>query len=218
MHLVAMHKAVRDGQPSIVVVDPISNLITAGSLNEAKSMLTRLIDFLKNSGITAFFTDLVRTGSAVETTNEEISSLIDTWISLRDMEVQGERNRGLLVIKSRGMSHSNQIREFLLTHKGIDLLDVYLGPAGVLTGTARAAQEAREKAEELVLEQVQKKKRREFDLKRRALEGRIAELRAEFERETQEEEAIRKQEQARIQLVHSDRAAMARLRRADATP
>jgi len=215
MHLVSMHKVIRDSKPSIVVVDPISNLISAGTIPEAKSMLTRLIDFLKSNGITALFTDLVSAGTPLETTNEEVSSLIDTWISLRDMEVQGERNRGLHVIKSRGMSHSNQIREFLLTNKGISLLDVYLGPEGILTGSARAAQEAREKAESVLADISQKKRQRDFERKRKAFEGRIADLRAEFEKEQQEEEALRQQEEARRQHTQADRMAMAKIRRAD---
>jgi circadian clock protein KaiC len=110
-------------------------------------MLLRLIDFLKANQITAFFTNLSH-GGTTEQTEFGISSLMDTWLLLRDIEIGGERNRGLYILKSRGMAHSNQIREFLLTDKGIDLVDVYLGPAGVLTGSARATQEAQEKASE----------------------------------------------------------------------
>ena len=215
MHLVSMHKVIKHAAPSIVVVDPISNLIAAGTLLEAKSMLTRLIDFLKNSEITAFFTDLIRSGSPIETTNEEISSLIDTWISLRDMEVQGERNRGLHVIKSRGMSHSNQVREFLLTSKGINLLDVYLGPSGVLTGTARATQETREKAEALAFDLEHRKKQQAVDIKRMSIERQIKELQAELDLQKHEEEALRYQERLHLQLKQDARLAMARLRRAD---
>jgi circadian clock protein KaiC len=217
MHLVSMHKAIREASPSIVVVDPISNLISAGSQLEAKSMLTRLIDFLKSDGITALFTDLVRGNANIETTNEEISSLIDTWISLRDMEVQGERNRGLHVIKSRGMSHSNQVREFLLTDKGIQLLDVYVGSAGVLTGTARVAQEAEEKAATLAFGLDQKKRHLELTRRRKAIASQIKDLQAELEQQNHEEEAVRQQDELRSQLLHHDRAAMARLRRADTT-
>jgi circadian clock protein KaiC len=109
-------------------------------------MLTRLIDFLKVQNVTAFLTNLTGGGEELETTDAEISSLVDTWLLLRDIELNGERNRAMYVLKSRGMAHSNQIREFLLTDRGIDLIDPYLGPEGVLMGSARQAQQAREKA------------------------------------------------------------------------
>ena len=215
MHLVTMHKAVDEFRPSVVVVDPISNLVAVGTVTEGKSMLTRLIDFLKCDGITAMFTDLIHGGAALETTNDEISSLIDTWISLRDMEVNGERNRGLQIIKSRGMAHSNQIREFLLTNKGIDLLDVYLGPAGVLTGSARVAQEAEEKAGTLVQQQQQVRKQHERRRKRLSLERQMAELRAQTEMEAEEDRQIGSQEEALAKTFASNRNALAHLRGTD---
>src|SRR5574341_1165281 len=109
-------------------------------------MLTRLIDFLKANRITALFTNLSHAGGALELTEFGISSMMDTWLLLRDIELGGERNRGMYILKSRGMAHSNQIREFLLSDRGIDLVNVYTGPGGVLTGSARSAQEAAEKA------------------------------------------------------------------------
>ena len=215
MHLVTMHKAVDEFRPSVVVVDPISNLVAVGTITEGKSMLTRLIDFLKCDGITAMFTDLIHGGAPLETTNDEISSLIDTWISLRDMEVNGERNRGLQIIKSRGMAHSNQIREFLLTSKGIDLLDVYLGPAGVLTGSARVAQEAEEKAEILVQQQQQVRKQHERKRKRATLSRQMAELGAQSDMEAEEEREIGAQEDALAKTFASNRNALAHLRGTD---
>jgi circadian clock protein KaiC len=215
MHLVTMHKAVTELKPSLVVIDPISNLVSVGTVPEAKSMLTRLIDFLKTKGITALFTDLVRAGTPLESTNEEISSLIDTWISLRGLDVGGERNRALQIIKSRGMAHSNQIREFLLTNKGIKLLDVYLGPGGVLTGSARMAQEAKEKAESLAQQQQQARKQRERRQKRLSLERQIAELRAEFEMEENEERQIRAQEEAMAENFAANQTNLGRMRGAD---
>ena len=92
--------------------------------------------------ISTFLTDLTHYGGSLEHTSEEVSSLIDTWLLLRDIELNGERNRGLYVLKSRGMAHSNQIQEFLLTNQGIDLIDVYTGSGEVLTGSARAVQQA----------------------------------------------------------------------------
>src|SRR5579863_3095701 len=148
MHLVRMHKAIRDHNPSMVVIDPISSLMLAGDAREARNTMLRMVDFLKQRGITGVFTNLVGDASHQEQTEISISSLIDTWILLRDIEIGGERNRGLHVLKSRGMAHSNQIREFILTPQGIELQPVYIGPSGVLTGSARVALEARDKAEE----------------------------------------------------------------------
>jgi len=147
MHLVVMHKIITEFRPQVVVVDPISNLIAVGSSLEAKSMLTRLIDYIKSEHITGLFTDLIHGGSSGERTNEEISSLIDTWISLEDFQAVGERNRGIQVIKSRGMPHSNQIREFLITDKGLKLLEVCISQNGILTGSARKFYEEKMAAE-----------------------------------------------------------------------
>lgn len=145
MHLVTLHKQVKEFKPAVVVIDPITTFLGTSSTREAEGMLMRLIDFLKFEGITAVFTSLTHGGDAVETSTAAVSSLIDTWLLLRDLESDGERNRGLYVLKSRGMAHSNQIREFLLTDKGVALIDVYRGAGGVLVGSARrSAQEASE--------------------------------------------------------------------------
>src|SRR5262249_5464321 len=143
-HLVTMHKLVNEFRPTVVIVDPLTNFVSAGSAQEVNAMLLRLVDLLKAEEITALFTALTSGGDALERTQIEMHSLIDTWLLLRDIELGGERNRGLYVLKSRGMNHSNQIREFRLTARGIELLEVYSGPQGVLTGSMRAAQEARE--------------------------------------------------------------------------
>ncbi len=145
-HLVQIHKMVTEFEPGTVIVDPISNFIASGSAADAQAMLLRLIDFLKTNQITAMFTHLTAGGKPAEATDMGVSSLIDTWLLVRDLEFGGERNRGLYVIKSRGMAHSNQVREFSITSRGLALQDVYVGPEGVLTGSLRAAQEAREKA------------------------------------------------------------------------
>jgi circadian clock protein KaiC len=138
MHLAAMHRAVDDFRPSIVVVDPISNLLNIGSVSEVRSMLTRLIDYLKLRQITAIYNSLIEPGGELEGAGVGISSLVDTWLLLQEIEASGERNRGLYVLKSRGMAHSNQIREFRLTSSGIELAEMYLGPGGVLTGPSRS--------------------------------------------------------------------------------
>ena len=197
-------------------MDPITNLISAGNPIDVKSMLTRLIDFLKMNQITALFTTLTSAGGAPRTDGSWASlPLADTWLLLRDIEIGGERNRGLYILKSRGMAHSNQIREFLLTDKGIDLLDVYVGPSGVLTGSARLAQEAREKGTEVACQQEMELKKRNLESKRKALEAQIAALRAELETGTAEMNKIGAQEKERRKRLLDERKALARLRKAD---
>ncbi len=150
MHLTMMHKAINAFKPQVVIVDPLNSFIIGGNETEVKAMLMRLVDFLKMNQITGLFTSLTSGGGALEQTDVAISSLIDTWLLLRDIEIGGERNRGLYILKSRGMAHSNQIREFLLTDHGVELRDVYVGPSGVLTGSARLAQEAQEQAAQTI--------------------------------------------------------------------
>jgi circadian clock protein KaiC len=217
MHLLRMHKLVMETKARIVVLDPLTSYISLGDALEVKSMLTRLIDFFKAHQITAFFTSLTEGGSALEQSEVGISSLVDTWILLRTIESNGERNRAMWVLKSRGMAHSNQIREFVFTDRGIKLLDVYLGSAGVLTGTARAAQEAKEKAEALLLHQELELKQRNLTRRSQALESKIAALRAEFGAEKEELERDIVQRKQREALLEQDRAAMAVSRKADAS-
>ena len=217
MHLVTFHKLITEFKPQVVVIDPVSNLKAAGELVEIKSMLTRLFDFLKMSRITTIITNLSHGGTDMERTNEEISSLIDTWILLRDIEINGERNRGLYILKSRGMVHSNQIREFLLSDRGIDLIDVYLGPEGVLTGSARAAQEAKANVGAELYQREMARKIREHERKRNVLEAKIKELRAEFESESEELRYITDENEKRRENMERDRSQMARLRKADST-
>lgn len=215
MHLTAMHKEINAFRPQLVIVDPISNFIQAGTAGEAHAMLIRLVDFLKAEGITAVFLNLTHGGSTLEATDVGISSLIDTWLLLRDIELGGERNRGLYVLKSRGMAHSNQIREFLLTDQGVELREAYLGPEGVLTGSMRLAQEAREKAAELARRQEIERLRRELTRKRQALDAQIAALRAQHEAEEEELNRLLGEEKQREEAATRDRADMARSRRAE---
>src|SRR5579864_1166323 len=217
MHLAIIHKVVQEFDPKVVVIDPIGSLIQAGNERDAHTMLIRLIDFLKQRGVTAFLTNLTSAGDALERTDVEISSIVDSWLFVRDVELNGERNRALYVLKSRGMAHSNQLREFLLTERGVDLLDVYVGPEGVLTGSSRLSQEAREKAAQLEKEQAAEHRERERRRKREALEARIAALRKEFEMEEEESENDNAQEVSRAKLIAENREAMARSRHADRT-
>jgi circadian clock protein KaiC len=215
MHLALIHKVVHEFQPKMVVLDPVGSLIQAGNQRDAHTMLIRLMDFLKVRGITAFLTNLTTGGDALEKTTVDISSLVDTWLLVRDLESNGERNRALYILKSRGMSHSNQLREFLLTEHGVDLLDVYLGLDGVLTGSSRLSQEAREKAAALLRQQETESKRRDRIRKREALEARIAALRNEFEIEEADAEWSVSQDASREKLVNKDREVMARSRQSD---
>ena len=218
MHLVSMHKLIDDFKPTIVVVDPISDLTAVGSGSEANSMLTRLIDYLKSNQITAMFSGMTLEGGAPQNSNERVSSLIDTWVCLRDREHKGERNRGLHILKSRGMAHSNQIREFLLSDHGIDLVDVYLGPDGVLTGTARLIQESLETSSALIRQQELQRKRREHERKRDALGVSIAALKAEYSNIDEALEVVAADEKLYQLALVSDRADMAYVRKADAAP
>jgi circadian clock protein KaiC len=143
--------------------------------------LTRLVDFLKTQAVTGIFTSLTLAGGSLEANEADVSSLMDTWILLKAIEAGGERNRALYVLKSRGMEHSNQIREFVLTNDGLRLLDVYLGPDGVLTGSARVSQEGREKAAATSRRQQLEGRGRELERKREIFEARMTMLRAEFE-------------------------------------
>jgi circadian clock protein KaiC len=215
MHLALIHKIVQDFEPQVVVLDPIGSLIQAGNQRDAHTMIIRLIDFLKQRGVTAFLTNLTSGGEALERTDVEISSIVDTWLFMRDIELDGERNRAMYVLKSRGMAHSNQLREFLLTPQGVDLLDVYVGPEGVLTGSSRLSQEAREKAAALARQQDAERRDRDRTRKREVLEARIAALRKEFELEEAEAETFSGQDLSREEIIAADREAMSRSRQAD---
>ena len=216
MHLLRMHKLVTETKARIVVIDPITSYISLGDTLEVKSMLTRLIDFFKAHQITAFFTSLTEGGSALEQSEVGISSLMDTWILLRSIESNSERNRGIWVLKSRGMAHSNQIREFVFSEHGIDLVDVYRGAEGVLTGTARAAQEAKATAAALLRRQDVERKQRKLEHRNKALEAKIAALRAEFETEKEELEKDILEQKQHEEVLEQDRVAMAVSRKADA--
>jgi circadian clock protein KaiC len=217
-HLMTIHRAISEFKPAVVVVDPITNFISSGNAFDVKSMLTRLIDFLKMNQITTMFTTLTSSGTDLEQSEVDVSSLADTWLLLRGIEAGGERNRGLYILKSRGMSHSNQIREFLLTDNGIDLLDVYVGPAGVLTGSARVAQESREKGTELAHQQDVALQKINLTCKQTALTAQIAALNAELEVGSAEMKKISKQEEAREKNIAEERKASGQMREADKKP
>jgi circadian clock protein KaiC len=183
MHLLQIHKLVEQHKPSTVIIDPLTSLMVS-TTDQLHSMLMRLIDYLKRQQITGFFTALTSgRNKEIEETDVGISSLIDTWIFARDVELNGERNRCLHVLKSRGMANSNQIREFVMSREGIRLLPVYVGNGTVLTGSARISQEARERAENLQRQQTAEEQQRVLSGKRKALEAQIAALRLEYAQE-----------------------------------
>lgn len=213
MHLVAIHKAIRKFKPQVVVLDPITNLITVGSVSDVKSMLVRLIDFLQAEQITVMFTALTLNMIVNDQTDEGVSSLVDAWIQIKDIEVNGERNRGLYVIKSRGMQHSNQIREFVITDRGLNLIDVYLGPEGVLTGSAREAQKLLEETGQVLHTYAINRKDRELLRKKKVLEARIESLKTEFESTEEELNRVYFEEKIKADVENQAREKMTNMRK-----
>jgi circadian clock protein KaiC len=218
MHLLTIHMLVQQQQPKIVVVDPVTDLASGGSVKDVHAMAMRLVDYLKGKGVTTLMTTLTSGGGHLEQTEVNISSLIDTWLLLRDMEAGGERNRGLYILKSRGMAHSNQIREFRLTNHGIELLDVYLGPDGVLTGSARLSQEAKALADESERRDDVHRRQIEIEAERKALAAQVAAIEAKMSLQDKELQALAGREAEHARRRETDRATMAQSRLADAVP
>jgi circadian clock protein KaiC len=214
-HLAVMHRQIEAFKPSVVIIDPVTSMITAGLARDARSVLLRLIDYLKGLQITVFMNSLIHDGNAIEQDEVEISSLIDTWLFVRDIELGGERNRGMYILKSRGMAHSNQIREFVLGRQGIELVDVYLGPAGMLTGSARIAQAAKERARETAGRRDVTRQQAVMLSKRKAFEARIAALQAQILAQDQATEHLIADSQANESRDQLERHAMAVSRNAD---
>jgi circadian clock protein KaiC len=215
LHLVQIHRWVNIFQPTTVVIDPMSNLTLTGSLLQAKSFFMRLIDYFKSQQITVLMTNLITAGTPPEHTEIGVSSLMDTWLEVRSVEGNGERNRLLLLLKSRGMEHSNQVREFKLTSQGIDLIDVYLGQDQVLTGTARSIQEAIDQQERLRRQQQVATRRRELEQQRQLMQAQMAMLQMKIEAETTEIEHLLQEENLSEAAFFQDQATMAKLRQAD---
>jgi circadian clock protein KaiC len=210
MHLARMYRDVMEFKPSVVVIDPISAF--RGPAPDVHSTLLRMVDLLKSHNITAMFTSLKTDGTLVEGTDLGLSSLMDSWIRLADIEANGEHNHILYIIKSRGMSHSNQVREYRMTDTGIELIDAYIGPEGVLTGTARLIQEAHElaAADRRTAEIDQRKRQRAW--RREAVERQIAELRAALEADEDEQGTLISEAETREMALMRDRRIVAALR------
>ena len=211
-HLGMLHKAVLDKNPSVVIVDPVGTMSAVGDAYDAHLMLVRLIDFLKARGVTTMLTSLTQGGAALEATDAAISLLVDTWLLVKAIETNGERTRGIYVLKSRGMAHSNQIREFLITAKGIELVPPYVGSEGVLTGTARVLQESRDATAHGERVAARERTARLLERKRALVEHRIAELRAELEAEEAELLAAAESADGAEREITAGRGRMAKMR------
>jgi circadian clock protein KaiC len=209
MHLAVTQKIVNEFKPDVVILDPISTFVLGDKEIEVKTLLMRIIDFLKVNQVTALFTSLTSSECSIESSDVRISSLIDTWLLLRDIELNGERNRGMYILKSRGIANSNQIREFVLTNQGVELRDVYIGASGVLTGSARIAQEALENSQVLTRKHEIELKKREIARKRRALEAQLATIRTDFGSEESEAIKIIEAEREMIKQLQQDKIEMA---------
>ena len=214
-HILTMHRLSDEFKPKVVVIDPISNLAEVGNQVDVKAMLSRLIDHFKSNGVTTLFSSLVTKGSIEETSGVGISSLMDTWIQLEDIEKSGEHNRGLFILKSRGMAHSNQIREFLLTDRGIDLLDVPVSSGELLMGSARVAMERQGMEEERQGRVEIDRKKRLFELKRREKAAQVASIETGFQAEAEDFKEYLRTETNRQEAARKTRSALGRARKAD---
>jgi circadian clock protein KaiC len=214
MHLAIIHKLTNEFQPRAVIMDPITNLTIVASNEEVKSVLMRLGDFFKNRKITSFFTNLTHPDQ-LEETSTGVSSLMDVWLLVLNVESYGERNRVFHILKSRGMAHSNQLQEFLITDSGIDLVDAYVGPGGVFTGAARVQQEAQEKAAALAAQGELEHRRRMLDRKRQIMEAQVAALQAQFSAEEEELQAVKGKSNLQQKVAAGERELLAEARQAD---
>ena len=214
-HILTIHRLGDEFRPKVVVIDPISNLAEVGNQVDVKAMLSRLIDHFKSNGVTTFFTSLVAKGSYEENSGVGISSLMDTWLQLEDIEKSGEHNRGLFILKSRGMAHSNQIREFLLSDRGIDLLDVPVSSGELLMGSARVAMERQRMEEERQGRVELDRKKRLFELKRREKAAKVASIETGFEAEAEDFKEYLRTETNRQEAARKTRSALGRARKAD---
>lgn len=214
MHLVKIYKLIQKVKPAAVILDPISNLITVGDLGQVKSILIRLIDFLQKEQVTVMFTSLSSNyGLESMVPNDEgVSSLVDVWITVRDIEFNGERNRGLYIMKSRGLRNSNQVREFIISDKGVELIDVFTGPDGVLTGSARKFHQLQQDTVEVIKNSALSRKSKEIDRKRKIMEKQIETLKTEFESVKDELNSMYVDEKLKKEIEEKNRKQMKSIR------
>lgn len=211
-HLLTIQNVIKEFKPHAIIIDPITNFDLIGTELEIKSMMTRLIDFLKAQQITALFTSLATTINPKEQTEIGISSLIDSWLVLQNLEQVGERTRGITILKSRGIAHSNQIREFIITSNGIKLEKIYVGPNGILTGSARLDQEEQEKLHLLLQEKETLRRKKLLEHKKALLEAKIMALKSEFDADVEEIESLIMKEEIQNKRILETRSAMAKRR------
>ena len=212
MHLVVFYKLIKQFKPKVVILDPITNLVTVGDISEVKSILIRLIDFLQNEQITVMFTALLFNNSTMAYADEQVSSLVDNWLLVQDIELNGERNRGLYILKSRGMKNSNQVREFVISDSGISIEEVAIGPSGVLTGSARENYKLEMAADEALREKVSDRINKEIANKKLVLDARIADLMSQFESEKEEMNRIFDEEKFKKGVTEKNRQEMMKIR------
>ncbi|NQE32900.1 circadian clock protein KaiC [Microcoleus asticus] len=214
MRLFKIHRWVKEFQPSTIVIDPMSNLILSGSFMQTKSFFMRLIDYLKSKQITVFLTDLTPgdTDRDYEQTEMGVSSLMDTWLELQTLKVNGERNRILYVLKSRGMMHSNQVREFVLTNQGVNLVEVYLGDGKVLTGTQRINQSLEEQSATRKRRQSFELKKRECEREKHLIQAQIEALQMQLTNRDEEFTLLIEEEEEYQKTVLDNRTSIGRLR------
>jgi circadian clock protein KaiC len=215
VHLALIHKVISEYDPAVVVVDPITNFLAVGDSTETKSMLTRLIDFLKMRQITAMFTSLTSAGDQIEDSEVGVSSLMDAWVLVKNIESNGERNRGLYILKARGIGHSNQVREFVVTDRGVELIDAYVGSEGVLMGSARLSQIARESAAKTERQLATERKERELRRNKELYEAQLAMLKGQYESECDAILRELEEERQRQRRAADQRLELAVLRKAD---
>ena len=212
MHLVVFYKLIKQFKPKIVILDPITNLVTVGENSEVKSILIRLIDFLQNEQITVLFTALTFENTKSSNADEEVSSLVDNWLSVRDIEFNGERNRGIYILKSRGMKNSNQVREFIISNNGIEIVEVAIGPSGVLTGSARESYKLELAADKVLRQKVLEGVHKEIENKKTILDARIAGLTSQFELEKEKINHILNEEKLKREIAENNRTALLSIR------
>jgi circadian clock protein KaiC len=215
MHLLVILRMVRQFKPKTIILDPITNLITVGTVSELKSMLIRLIDFLQKEQVNVMFTALTLNNSVNEQTDEGVSSLVDAWMMVRDIEFNGERNRGMYIMKSRGMKHSNQVREFVISDEGLKLVDVFLGPHGVLTGSAREERKLWEETDDALKLFARGRKDMEIERRKQQLEAQVSSLNAQFESVKDELNKVQLEEELKKEVMLKNRQKLAQLRKGE---
>lgn len=214
MHLAVMLREISRFDPSLVILDPISAFMESGDRREVQAMLLRMVDYLKSRGATAVFTHLMHSQDGNVATDAGLSSLMDAWILLLNREVSGEFNRELYLLKARGVSHSNQVREFVMSTEGIRLLRPHLGANGALTGSARKYAEAEARREEAQRIARLAAAQDQIDQRRRRTQTEIAALQADLEAEETALKRLIAEEEAYQRQTAEDRNEMERSRKA----